>query len=86
MLNVLQSYMYFHEQEYINPLNAELNSICHLLALLGAHHILHVSGVRVNNLLPHKFSFMLTPSNESCTHKSVIFQAILSLLFQIFRK
>ena len=31
----------------INPLNAELNPICHLLALLGAHHILHVSGIRV---------------------------------------
>ena len=30
-----------------NPLNAELNPICHLLALLGAHHILHVSGLRV---------------------------------------
>ena len=30
--------------EYIfNPLNTELNPICHLLALLGAHHILHVS-------------------------------------------
>jgi hypothetical protein len=26
----------------LNPLNAELNHICHLLALLGAHHILHV--------------------------------------------
>ena len=32
----------------VNPLNAELYPICHLLALLGAHHILHVSGVRVN--------------------------------------
>jgi len=32
----------------LNPLNAELNLICHLLALLGAHHILHVSGIRVN--------------------------------------
>jgi hypothetical protein len=31
----------------INPLNTELNPICHLLALLGAHHILHVSRVRV---------------------------------------
>ena len=31
----------------INPLNAELNPICHLLELLGAHHILHVSRVRV---------------------------------------
>jgi len=26
-----------------NPLNAELNPICPLLALFGAHHILHVS-------------------------------------------
>ena len=31
-----------------NPLNAELNPICQLLALLGANHILHVSGIRVN--------------------------------------
>jgi len=31
-----------------NPLNAELNSMCHLLALLGARHIFHVSGLRVN--------------------------------------
>jgi len=30
-----------------NPLNAELNPICHFLALLGAHHILHVSRMRV---------------------------------------
>jgi len=26
-----------------NPLNAELNPICPLLELFGAHHILHVS-------------------------------------------
>jgi hypothetical protein len=30
-----------------NHLNAELNLICHFLALLGAHHILHVSRIRV---------------------------------------
>jgi hypothetical protein len=29
------------------PLNAKLNPICHLLALLGAHIILHVSRIRV---------------------------------------
>jgi len=34
----------------INPLNTELNSICNLLALLGARHILHVSRIRVNAL------------------------------------
>ena len=31
----------------LNPLNAELNPICHLLALIGAHLILHVSRIRV---------------------------------------
>ena len=31
--------------------NAELNPICHLLALLGAQPILHVSRVRVNYAL-----------------------------------
>jgi len=33
---------------FINPLNAKLNRICHFLALLGAHPILHVSRIRVN--------------------------------------
>ena len=32
----------------INPLNAELNPIYHLLALLGAHHIFHISWITVN--------------------------------------
>ena len=32
---------------WINPLNAKLNPICHFLPLLGAHHILHVSRIRV---------------------------------------
>jgi hypothetical protein len=31
----------------INPLNAKLNPISHLLELLGAHHILHISRIRV---------------------------------------
>jgi hypothetical protein len=30
-----------------NPLNVKLSPICHLLALLGAHHIHHASGIRV---------------------------------------
>ena len=45
----------------INPLSAELNPICHLLALLGAHHILHFSRIRVksqrfNKSFPNSFS------------------------------
>ena len=35
----------------INTLNAKLNPICYLVALLGVHHILHVSRIRVNILL-----------------------------------
>jgi hypothetical protein len=30
-----------------NLLNAKLNPLCHLLALLGAHHILHITRIRV---------------------------------------
>ena len=40
----------WHVDKYkitFNPSNAELISICHLLALLGAHHILHVGRIRV---------------------------------------
>jgi hypothetical protein len=32
----------------LKPLNTQLNPICDLLALLEAHHILHVSRIRVN--------------------------------------
>jgi len=37
-------------EHLINPLNPELNPICYLLALLGAHHFLHVSRIRVKLL------------------------------------
>jgi len=35
---------------HFNPLKPELNPICYLLALLGAHHFLHVSRIRVKSL------------------------------------
>ena len=34
----------------LKPLKPELNPICYLLALLGAHHFLHVSRIRVKLL------------------------------------
>jgi hypothetical protein len=37
-------------QTHLNPLKPELNPICYLLALLGAHHFLHVSRIRVKLL------------------------------------
>ena len=47
------SYIYFDANIKLlrfNPLNPELNSICYLLVLLGAHHFLHVSRIRVKLL------------------------------------
>jgi hypothetical protein len=46
---------------YINSLNAELNPMCHFLALLGAHHILHNSRIKVNywnNVREGKFMWL----------------------------
>jgi len=46
----------FKSDPHLNPLNAELNPICHFLALLGAHHILHLSRIGLitcrNQILP----------------------------------
>jgi len=60
----------------INPLNAELNPICHLLTLLGAHHIFHVSGLRVKEInCGKRFFFFSTLSrcqawsgSQLCSH------------------
>jgi hypothetical protein len=37
---------------YVNLLNTELNPICHLLVLLRAHPVFHISRIRVK-LVPH---------------------------------
>jgi len=49
-------YMIF---ENINPLNPELNPICHLLAVLEARHILHVSRTRVYIYIYINFNLVL---------------------------
>ena len=41
---------YFKLPWPLNPLKPELNPICYLLALLGFHHFLHVSRIRVKSL------------------------------------
>jgi hypothetical protein len=43
-----QLHIFVCSKAIINTLNAKFNPICHLLALLGAHHILHISRIRVN--------------------------------------
>jgi len=44
------SKIYNHLTLNINPLKPELNPICYFQALLGAHHFLHVSRIRVKLL------------------------------------
>ena len=52
LLRLLKQYALagLHLKRLVNPLNAELNPICYLLALLGAHNFLHVSRIRVKSL------------------------------------
>jgi len=60
-----------HDRGHINPLNAELNSICHLLALLGVHHFLHVSRIRVNVMLVLQCCsdpLLILPDSSSATY------------------
>ena len=54
-----------------NPLNTELNRICHLLALLGARHFFHVSRIRVTlmeerrpKLFENRFSWRIVGPNR----------------------
>jgi len=51
LLNIVCiTFSYKGSGKIFNPLNPELNPICYLLALLGAHHFLHVSRIRVKLL------------------------------------
>ena len=47
--NILKHKNEWTRKKYINPLNAELNPIRHLLAVVGARHIVHVSRIRVKD-------------------------------------
>jgi hypothetical protein len=49
-LSYLTSLQYFKYEYNINSLSPELNPIFYLLALLEAHHFLHVSMIRVKSL------------------------------------
>ena len=47
MFAELYTHAHARTHNSFNPLKAELNPICHPLALLGAHPILHVSRIKV---------------------------------------
>jgi hypothetical protein len=54
----------------VNPLNSKLYPICHLLALLGAQSLLHVSRIRVNVDLAH------IRLNSSIEYDTVLYNSI----------
>jgi hypothetical protein len=69
-------------EHLFNPLNIKLNPICHMLALLGAHHILHVSRIRVNVTNLNKYNENVTnammygimlPVEGLCTYNTQFF-------------
>ena len=62
-----------------NPLNPELNTICYLLALLGAHHFLHVSRIRVKDAVRNANSTQAT----SPLHKLLKARCALKENFQV---
>jgi len=67
-----------HAACYFNPLNAELNPICYLLALLGAHHFLHVSRIRVTSLtlrlrMPYVYIYIYDISSLRVKRKETIY-------------
>ena len=63
-----------------NPLNAELNPICNLLALLGAHHIIHVGWIRVKGNVEGKIVGTGRRRRRNCLLKHVINRTT----FQVF--
>jgi hypothetical protein len=68
----------------INPLNTELNPICHLLALLGGATIVVVSGLRVKYIYFPITSILLISSNEKefpslCKYEGINMQPIFEL-------
>jgi hypothetical protein len=62
---------------HLNPLNEELNPICHFLALLGAHHIFHISRIRVNFCFgtdTWAFKYVLTRDRRKMYEKLCLLQ------------
>ena len=62
--NIFMCFAWISESTAINPLNTELNSICHLLASLEAHHILHVSRIGVNHINHIKITNKMRPCSR----------------------
>jgi hypothetical protein len=55
---------YIVNKYVLNSLNTELNPICHLLALLEAHHILHVSRIRIKGTVIKWHGSRISPIHD----------------------
>ena len=56
----------------VNPLNAELNPIRYLLALVGARHIVHVSRIRVKqDIIYPNLDFLAERRDKAARKKTV---------------
>ena len=69
---------------YFNILNTEINPFCHLLALLGTHHIFHVSRLRAYNNYQHwtlwnTFRLTKCPERRRIMHLSVTLKNSLNI-------
>ena len=69
--NLVQGYETFPKTrkflQTINPIKAELNPICHLLALAGAHHFVNVSSLMVKQGFTRHITFLFRHSNLKVT-------------------
>jgi len=64
----------------LNSINAELNAICYLLALLGAHRILHFSRIRIKDSKREHFVSYLQITTK--TKRTI---TVLHLVFNLLR-
>jgi hypothetical protein len=70
---------------HFNTLNAELNPICHLLALLGTHPILHIGRIKVKYIRSLNIPKIISCCQWVCpvaTHKASLETHILQSLPQ----
>jgi hypothetical protein len=76
---------YYMGIKLFNPLNTELNPICNLLALLGAHPILHISRLRVNTLPAPIKNESYNPVRFRSLLKKFLLETTLYLLDEFYR-
>ena len=71
-LSYVLTYQDYHDalnvfEKSLNPLYPELNPICYLLALLGAHHFLHVSRITFRPLMSYMYGAPILDVSRSHT-------------------